>query len=177
LIKSGLIPSLFFLNAGISGIPALEDRAHFDLEKHKAIMAVNYFGVLAWLPPWLNVCQEHGVATFMVTSSVNALYAPPTASAYSASKAAIARAFEGLSVTYARTNLRFSVVYAGPVDTKGLSSIVPFTWKPEKMARYMIRCALKGQTHCESHLFYALASRVMRHLPYTWAAAIMRRVR
>jgi 3-hydroxy acid dehydrogenase/malonic semialdehyde reductase len=175
LIKSGLIPTIFFLNAGIAGEPCVEDSGHFDLEKHRDIMAVNYFGALAWLEFWQTICQENGGATFVATSSVNALWAPPTASAYAASKAALAKAFEGLAATYVGTTLRFLVIYPGPVATKGLKGSFPFTWHPKKMAKYMIQCALKGKYHCEPQLFYSILTRILRVLPYNWVDALLNR--
>ena len=91
------------------------------------------FGVLAWLEFFEKPCQENNGAKFIATSSINAIFAPPTGSAYCASKAAIAKAFESLELTYFGTGLRFSVIHPGPVDTAGLQGKVPFTWKAEKM--------------------------------------------
>ncbi len=175
LVQSGLIPTIFFLNAGIAGEVCVENPAHFDLEKHRDIMAVNYFGALAWLQFWQTICQGNGGATFVATSSVNALWAPPMASAYAASKAALAKAFEGLAATYVGTNLRFLVIYPGPVATKGLKGSFPFTWHPKKMAKYMIQCALRGGYHCEPQLFYSILARILRALPYNWVNALMNR--
>ena len=140
LYKDGLIPTIFFLNAGLAGEACMEDPNQFNLEKHKEIMSVNYFGALTWFEFWHEICQTNGGASFVATSSVNAIWAPPMGSAYSASKAALAKAFEGLAITYVGTNLRFSVVYPGPIDTKGLKGTFPFTWKPKKMATAMIQC-------------------------------------
>ena len=139
-------------------------------------MAVNYFGAMKWVEFWHGICQANGGATFVATSSVNAIWAPPMGSAYSASKAALAKAFEGLAATYVGTNLRFSIVYPGPVDTKGLKGTFPFTWKPEKMAASMIQCALKGKAHCEPQLFYSVLVRLFRFLPYKWTMALLRKM-
>jgi len=110
-------------------------------------------GVLGWVEFWEKPCIENGGANFIVTSSVNAIFAPPTGSAYAASKAAIAKAFEGLSLTYFGTPLKFSVVYPGPVDTPGLkvNRRLPFTWRPEKMGSYMVDCALQGKARCSPY--------------------------
>ena len=168
ILQAGLIPTIFFLNAGIAGEDCVENPTHFDLEKHHKIMAVNYFGALAWIQFWQKICQANGGATFVATSSVNAFWTPPMGSAYSASKAALAKAFEGFATTYLRTNLRFSVVYPGPVNTNGLKGSFPFTWKPEKMAKYMVKSALKGKSHCEPQIFYSLFVRILHVLPYSW---------
>ena len=119
----------------------------------KQIMAVNYFGVSAFVEFWEKPCQENGGANFIVTSSINAIFSPPTGSAYCASKAAIAKAFESLSLTYFETNLKFSVIYPGPVATEGLKGNLPFTWKPEKMAKYMADFAMTGKPKGEPSIF------------------------
>lgn len=160
-----IIPSLFFLNAGIAGEAACESPSNFSVAKHEKLFATNYFGVLNWVEEWLPTSLEGEGTTFVATGSINAIFAPPTGSAYAASKAAIAKAFEGLSLTYNQENVTFSVVYAGPIATEGLKGNLPFTWKPEKMAKYMIKKALKGKTHIENSIFYSLLSRILRLLP------------
>ena len=165
ILERNLCPSLFFLNAGIAGESVIENPNRFDLSIHEKIMQVNYFGVLAWVEFWEKPCQENGKTNFIATSSINAIFAPPTGSAYSASKAAIAKAFESLSLTYFGTNLRFSVVYPGPVDTPGLKGKLPFTWKPEKMGKCMVNFALSKKSRCEPFFFYKILCRLLRALP------------
>ena len=174
LLQSNRCPSLFFLNAGIAGEQAVENPDRFDVSLHQKIMAVNYFGVLSWVEFWEKPAQENGGAQFIATSSVNAIFAPPAGSAYAASKAAVAKAFEGLSLTYFDTNLSFSVIYPGPVHTPGLKGTLPFTWKPERMAKYMANCALKGKTRCEPSFFYAILTRLLRSLPDSWTLQVLR---
>lgn len=176
LQEEGIYPTLFFLNAGVAGEIAVENPNCFDIKKHEQVMAVNYFGVLIWVQAWEQFCKEKSGAHFMVTSSVNAIFAPPSGSAYAASKAAIAKAFEGLALTYFGTNLSFSVVYPGPVATKGLKGSIPFTWQPDRMAKYMIRCALKKKSHCEPSLFHAIAARIFNKMPLTLSAKILNRI-
>lgn len=165
LLKRGIKPMLFFLNAGIAGEKASENPIAFDLAFHENVMAVNYFGVLSFVEFWEKILKGKGGAHFIATGSVNALFAPPGASAYSASKAAIAKAFEGLSLTYFRTDLQFSVVYAGPVRTEGLKGNLPFTCEPEKMARYMADFAESKKAKGEPSYFYSALSRLFRALP------------
>ncbi len=178
LVEKNLYPSLFFLNAGIAGELAAEDPNRFDLSIHEKIMQVNYFGVLAWVEFWEKPCQENNGANFIVTSSVNAIFAPPMGSAYSASKAAIAKAFEGLSLTYFGTNLRFSVVYPGPVDTEGLKAPrkLPFTWSSERMAKYMVNFGVRSQSRGEPMFFYNIVSRVLRLLPTKYTIKILNKL-
>lgn len=165
ILQMNLCPSLFFLNAGIAGEAVIENPNQFDLAIHEKIMQVNYFGVLAWVEFWEKPCKKNGETNFIATSSINAIFAPPTGSAYSASKAAIAKAFESLSLTYYGTGLRFSVVYPGPVETAGLKGKLPFTWKPEKMGKCMVDFALSKKSHYEPSFFYNILSRALRALP------------
>jgi 3-hydroxy acid dehydrogenase / malonic semialdehyde reductase len=175
ILQKNLCPSLFFLNAGVAGETVIENPKKFDVKIHEEIMRVNYFGVLNWVEFWERPCQENGGANFVVTSSINAIFAPPTGSAYSASKAAIAKAFESLSLTYYGTNLRFSVMYPGPVDTAGLKSPrkLPFTWKPEKMGKYMIDFALSSKSSCEPFFFYKIVTRLLRALPARYTMKLL----
>lgn len=173
IVQKQLCPSLFFLNAGLAGEAVIENPKKFDLKIHEKIMQVNYFGVLNWVEFWEQPCQENGGANFVVTSSINAIFAPPTGSAYSASKAAIAKAFESLSLTYYGTNLRFSIMYPGPVDTPGLSGKLPFTWKPEKMGKCLVDFALSSKSSCEPFFFYKILTRLLRALPAKYTMKLL----
>ncbi len=175
ILEKKLCPSLFFLNAGIAGEAVIENSKKFNVKIHEEIMRVNYFGVLNWVEFWERPCQENGGANFVVTSSINAIFAPPTGSAYSASKAAIAKAFESLSLTYYGTNLRFSIMYPGPVDTAGLKAPrkLPFTWKPEKMGKCMVDFALSSKSSCEPFFFYKIVTRLLRALPARYTMKLL----
>lgn len=174
ILKKGLIPSLFFLNAAIAGDSAIEKPHQFSLDIHEKIMRVNYMGVLAWVEFWEKPCMKNGGTNFIVTSSVNAIFAPPTGSAYAASKAAIAKAFEGLSLTYYNTPLQFSIVYPGPVDTAGLKGKLPFTWSAKKLGRLMVTKALKKQQSYYPSFFYHWVAHLLRILPLRYTAKILR---
>ena len=176
LFEQKICPSYFFLNAGIAGEKVIENPNAFDLSIHEQILAVNYFGVLAFVGFWEKPCQENEGANFIVTSSINAIFAPPTGSAYCASKAAIAKAFESLSLTYFETNLKFSVIYSGPVATEGLRGDLPFTWKPEKMAKYMANFAMTGKSKGEPSIFYAVLCRLLRALPHSLTMKILKKL-
>lgn len=165
ILDQGLCPNLFFLNAGIAGEKVIENPESFSLEIHERIMAVNYFGVLAFVEFFEKPCIENGGAHFIVTSSVNAIFAPPTGSAYCASKAAISKAFESLSLTYFGRNLIFSSIYTGPVATDGLKGNWPFTWSPDKMAKYMCKFSELKKSRGYPSLFYFVVCHLLRFLP------------
>lgn len=127
----GQTPSFFYLNAGLTGLPAIESVDRLDVELHHKMFSVNYYGVLHFVEEWLQTCKEHGGATFILSSSINATFAPPGGSAYAASKAAISKAFDGLRLTHNKSNLKFLSSFCGPVDTAGRVGELPFTWAPE----------------------------------------------
>ncbi len=164
LKSQGYIPNMFFLNAGVAGEAAMEPTDVLDTKCHRKIFEVNYYGVLNFIEQWLVTCKEKNGATFIVSSSINAIFAPPGGSAYSASKAAISKAFDGLRVTHAGSNIKFISVFCGPVDTPGLAGTLPFTWPPEKMAKYMVDRAEKGKAHSHPSLFYSSLARFLNLL-------------
>jgi 3-hydroxy acid dehydrogenase/malonic semialdehyde reductase len=163
LTEKEIFPDLFFLNASIAGEEALENQG-FEIAKHLNIMQTNYFGVLHFVHHWHKNSQKP--VHFIVTSSVNALWTPPSGSAYAASKAAISKAFEGLSLTFAKSESKFSSLYCGPVQTKGLKGKLPFTWSPEKMAKYMADFSADKKSRKYPSLFYYITCNVLKLLPY-----------
>ncbi|CAO4841172.1 MAG: 3-phenylpropionate-dihydrodiol/cinnamic acid-dihydrodiol dehydrogenase [Holosporales bacterium] len=175
ILDQGLCPHLFFLNAGIASEKVIENAEAFTVEIHERIMAVNYFGVLAFVEFFEKPCLHNGGAHFIVTSSVNAIFAPPTGSAYCASKAAISKAFESLSFTYYRRNLIFSSIYTGPVATDGLKGNVPFTWSAEKMAKYMCQFSELKKSRGYPSLFYFIISHLLRILPDSVVMRILKK--
>lgn len=176
ILELGLCPRVFFLNAGMAGEKVIENPNAFKVEMHERIMAVNYFGVLAFVEFFEKPCLENGGAHFIVTSSVNALFAPPTGSAYCASKAAISKAFESLSLTYFGKNLQFSSIYTGPVATDGLKGRWPFTWKPEKMAKYMCKFSELKKSRGYPSRFYFFTSHILRVLPHRVVMFILKKM-
>jgi 3-hydroxy acid dehydrogenase/malonic semialdehyde reductase len=176
IVGQGFCPTLFFLNAGIAGEKVIENPEDFALKMHEDIMAVNYFGVLAFVEFFEKPCLENGGAHFIVTSSVNAIFAPPTGSAYSASKAAISKAFESLSLTYFGRGLRFSSIYTGPVATDGLAGRWPFTWSPEKMAKYMVHFSKRQQSRGYPSLFYMILCHLLNIVPDSFVMRILKKM-
>ena len=162
------------MNAGVAGEICLESAEKFSLSKHEEIFSINYFGVLSWVEEWLPLSKKHKT-TFIATSSVNAFFAPPGGAAYAASTAAIARAFEGLSLTHYDSNCKFSVLYPGPVATDGLKvdAKIPFVWSSEKMAKYTVNKVLKGKNHIENSSFYSMLTRLFRLLPKSLVIRIL----
>jgi 3-hydroxy acid dehydrogenase/malonic semialdehyde reductase len=176
IVDQGLCPTVFFLNAGLAGNQVIENPKSFKIDMHERIMAVNYFGVLKCVECFEKPCQKNGGAHFIVTGSVNAIFAPPTGSAYSASKAAISKAFESLSLTYFGKNLRFSSIYTGPVATDGLVGRFPFTWSAEKMAKYMVWFSERNKKTGYPSLFYTTIAHLFRIFPDSLVMFILKKI-
>lgn len=177
ILEIGLRPSLFFLNAGITGDQMIETPEKLDLDLHMKFVKTNYFGVLAWVAFWEKPCKENGGAKFVVTSSLNATLAVPFRSAYCATKAAIAKAFECLSMTYENDHLQFSIVYPGPVYTDGIRGKFPFMGKKEPLAKGMVDFALSRKTrYYPSSFYHFLAVPLLRILPDKFTTYIFKKM-
>lgn len=174
LQQAGKIPKLFFLNAGTVGHAAIEPEGALDLELHQRVFAVNYFGVLNFVKEWSQPCKENGGATFVVSSSILAIFAPRRRCAYSASKSAVSKAFDGLRLNFCKDNLKFLSIFVCPVDTPGLSAQLPFTWSPLKMAKYMVRKAEKGKAHAYPSWLFTGICKLLNKLPTSMVAWLMR---
>lgn len=136
--------------------------------KHREIFNVNYFGVLNFVDEWIKGDFE-SKPHFIVTSSVNAIWAPPGGSAYAASKSAISKAFEGLSASFFG-KAKFSSIYCGPIQTNGFKGKAPFVWSAQKMAKYMVEFAKRAKKRLYPSLFYYFICHILRCLPYSWTA-------
>lgn len=157
-------PTLFFLNAGDGDE---ENDKGLDWELHKRIFDVNYFGTISWINQWIALLKEKGGGTFVATSSIQSLRGMPGAAVYGASKSALNYCFESLDAMYYKDNIRFLLVYPGPVDTAMLKTDTPLpcTWKPQKAAKYIVRKVLKGSTKIKFPLFWVILMRIVKLLP------------
>jgi short-subunit dehydrogenase len=164
LKNKNLYPTLFFLNAGDGDE---ENDKELDWEFHKRIFDVNYFGTISWVNQWINLLKEKDGGVFVVTSSIQSYRGMPGAAAYGASKSALNHCFESLDAMYYKDNIRFSIIYPGPVDTAMLKTDkpFPFTWKPKKAAKYIVKKVLKGSTKIKFPLFWVILMGIVKLLP------------
>ena len=159
-----IYPTLFFLNAGDGDE---ENDKGLDWKFHKRIFEINYFGAISWVSEWISVLKEHGGGTFVGTSSLQSLISMPGAAAYGSSKSALNYCFESLDAMYYKDNVRFALVYPGPVDTAMLKTDKPLpnTWKPEKAAKYIVKQVLKGSTRIKFPPRWVLLTGIGKRLP------------
>ena len=100
---------------------------------------------------------NNGGANFIVTSSINSIFRRQLEAPIAPQKRPSQKLLKVCPLTYFGTNLKFSTIYSGSV-AEGLKGNLPFTWKPEKMARYMAAFATKGKSHGEPSLFLSAVS-------------------
>jgi len=167
----GLRPTLFFLNAGTSG---REEMGTVSIVDHQKRFATNYFGVIAWVDQWVPMVKQWGGGTFVATASIAALFSPPWAAAYGASKAALIHCFRTLQLRYINENIGFDVVLPGVVDTAMGAPVgaVPFVHRADDEARDIIRAVFEGKKYIELSFFWSTFSRFMRMLPDQFAMKV-----
>jgi len=164
LKNRNLHPTLFFLNAGVGDE---ENDKGLDWNFHKKIFDVNYFGTISWVNQWIDILKEKDGGKFVITSSIQSYRGMPGAAAYGASKSALNHCFESLDAMYCKDNIRFSIIYPGPVETAMLKTDkpLPFTWKPKKAANYIVKKVLKGSTKIKFPLFWVIFMGIVKLLP------------
>lgn len=160
--KQNLKPTLFFLNAGTG---SSEIKFQPVLNTHKLTFDTNYFGVIAWIDEWINNVKKYGGGTFVVTSSIAAIFG--NVPGYCASKAAINTCFKALRLQYSCNGIGFVTVMPGPVATDLLKTprSLPFTHQPDEEARYIIKQVFKGEKQIEPAWFYSCIFRILNLLP------------
>lgn len=160
----GLKPTLFFLSAGIGDI---EQPFNPLLDIHRNTFATNYFGVINWVDEWLPAVKIFGGGTFVVVSSLAAIFSSPEAAGYGASKAAINACFQALRLQYRDDNIGFVTILPGPVQTEMLKvkKELPFTHSPEEEAAYIVEQVFKQKNQIEPSWFYSCLMRFLQWLP------------
>jgi 3-oxoacyl-[acyl-carrier protein] reductase len=109
-------------NAGVYSFVPLEkiDEQHYD-----RIFSLNVKGLLFATQAAVRVFGENG-GTVINISSVASLNAVPTASVYSATKAAVDSLTRTLAAELGPKGIRVNSVLPGPVDTEGTQAIAEF---------------------------------------------------
>jgi len=172
-IKSkGLKPTLFYLNAGTGDV---EKSNVVSTINHQKVFDTNYFGIVSWIENWFDAAREQGGGTFVATSSVVSLYAPPGSSTYSASKAAINSCFQALRTKHIQNNVGFCYVNVGPVDTAMLKTDkkLPFTQTAKDCAKSIVEGVFSNKRQIETHWFYYIFMRIVNLLPDEWVLKIL----
>lgn len=133
------LPDVLLLNAGIGDFDNLHE---IELALHRRTFEINYFGVVNVIAALFPRLKARGSGHVVAVSSLAGYRGLPQASAYSASKAAVTAAIEGMRLTYGRFGILFSAVHPGFVKTP-MTSVnkgpMPFLWTADKAANYILR--------------------------------------
>ena len=162
-----LKPTLFFLNAASFDS---SDKWQPMLSAHRQTFDTNYFGVIAWVDEWINDLKKWGGGTFVVISSINAIFAGSGSAGggYGASKAAVSSVFRSLRLRYYNDNIGFVDVLPGPIATQALGpkeKTQPFVHQPEDEARYIVEQVFKRKRHIEPSWYYSFKIRQLNLVP------------
>ena len=134
---------------------------------HKKEFDTTYFGVISWVDEWINDVKKYGGGTFVVTSSVNAIFSKDLGG-YGASKAAINSCFRSLRIQYYHDNVGFVTVLPGPVATNRLTGAAknqPFIHLPENEAHYIVEQVFNRRQQIEPSWYYSFTVRRLNWLP------------
>jgi len=108
------LPDAVVLNAALD----LDDAAPgLDAAQSARIMRTNYDGAHYWIAAFVEPFLRRGSGQFVGISSILAHWPDPGSVSYAASKAALSMMFRGLRDRYAHSDIKFKLLYLGPVDT------------------------------------------------------------
>ncbi|WP_308910313.1 SDR family NAD(P)-dependent oxidoreductase [Pseudokordiimonas caeni] len=111
---AGMVPDVAILNAG-NHIPTWGK--NFRVSDYRALMEVNYFGVVHGLAALLPLMRARGSGQIVIVASLAGYRGLPGAAAYGASKAALINMAEALRPELAREGLDLRLVNPGFVAT------------------------------------------------------------
>lgn len=109
------IPDVLVLNAAVN----LQDPSNnFNFELYRKSFDINLYGTLFWVAEFLDEFLKRNHGQFIAISSISAFRHGHGGISYSVSKAALSLTFRRLRTHFAKTGLKFSTVYFGPVNTR-----------------------------------------------------------
>ena len=131
-------------NAGVGGINPAD---HFSLEIDQAIMGINYFGVVNSLHLFLAEMKSLRRGHLVGISSLASIRGLPSASSYSASKAAINNCLESWRLDLAPQNINVSCIRPGFIKTPMTNHDafpLPFMVSSEEAAKLVLLAIAKN---------------------------------
>ena len=167
------VPDVAILNAGI-GIPS--SKHDFDMALYRETMEVNFFGVIRFVHHLFPKMRDRG-GKIVGVSSLAGYRGLPMAGPYSASKGALTNAFESMAITYRKYPVQFVTIHPGfvatPMNEKNKFPM-PFIWKTERAAEYMLNGIEKGKANIEFPIPLRLPTRLATLLPAKLYRAIVK---
>jgi short-subunit dehydrogenase len=147
-----------------------------DFEYSYKMVHVNLLGVMYACEAALDVMIPRGKGHLVVVSSIAGYNGLPGVSAYSATKAAVAKYAESLHLDLKQFNIDVTTICPGFVETPLTSSNhhpMPFMVKAPKAAALIARAIEKKKMIYAFPFFFASAVRLISMLPRTWYRFIM----
>lgn len=115
--RYSFVPDVVIFNAGV----LMDDTSLDHHEKaFEQTFAVNFHSVMFLVDIFLKSFLERGErghGHFIAMNTTSALRSNSRSVSYSASKAALSMAFQGLEAMYKDKDIYFSTIYLGPIDT------------------------------------------------------------
>lgn len=147
-----------------------------DFEYSYKMVHVNLLGVMYACEAALDVMIPRGKGHLVVVSSIAGYNGLPGVSAYSATKAAVAKYAESLHLDLKQFNINVTTICPGFVETPLTSNNhhpMPFMVKAPKAATLIARAIEKKKMIYAFPFFFSSAVRLISILPRTWYRFIM----
>jgi len=162
--NKNFLPDIIVLNAAVH---LQNPKNNFDLELYRKSFDINLYGALFWVKEFLDEFLKRNKGQFIAISSTSAFRHGYGGISYSASKAALSLTFRRLRVHFAKTDLKFSTVYFGPISTKlwrgpKIPVIIPSV---DRAAKYIVKIFNKSDGEYYFPFFTTLLSRFSTLLP------------
>ncbi len=158
------IPDVIVLNAAVHLKNPLNT---FDFGLYQKSFDINVRGALFWVAEFLQDFLKRDAGQFVAVSSTSAFRHGYGGISYSASKAALALTFRRLRIHFAKTGIKLSTIYFGPIDTElwrgpKVRFLVP---SADRAARYIAGTFEKKGGEYYFPFFTTLLSRLSLLLP------------
>ncbi len=148
-----------------------------DFEWSYKMVHVNLLGAMYSIEAALDIMIPRGKGHIVAISSIAGYNGLPGSSAYSATKAALQRFCESLSIDLKQFNIDVTTICPGFVETPLTAKndhSMPFLVKAPKAAKLIVKAIEKKKMVYAFPFFFASFVRIMGMLPRTWYRFLMR---
>jgi short-subunit dehydrogenase len=170
--EQNYLPDIVILNAAVD----LEDTATgLDFNQSCRMMRTNVDGAYFWITAFIDTFMQRGSGQFIAISSLFANWPDAASVSYSGSKAALSMVMRGLRLRYIDTDLKFKLLYLGPVDTPinprfsedvAVNSLIVSS--APSTASYIVKIIDSKRNDFYFPLYIALIFTFLRWLPDKW---------
>ena len=175
VVRAGEI-DVAIANAGV-GLTGWAAKSIADAEM---MMRVNYFGMLHLFDAVIPRMIERKSGRFVGVASLAGLRGLPTATGYSASKAAMQAFLEGARIELKRFGIKVITVNPGFIDTpmtKKNTFRMPFLMTADRAAKIIVDGIERGSRVVEFPRIMSMLTRLARHMPNAVYEGILSRAR